>query len=127
MSRTDRQAISWLKANSDKVTVCDCDKNLGVAIFDTEWVSNQLAFLLKDAFGILVQQDFSSLFSRAISKLHTILDFHQFNSKVIDNRTGEYLRNGLSHEHIGRIRLRPKIHKDPIQVRPIISLRRNKL
>jgi len=61
--------------------------------------------------------------SRARSIASTLLSIIFNTAHAIDARTADYLRAALCNSRAGVLCLRPKIHKVPVGVRPIINLR----
>lgn len=117
----DRAARSWLWHHRHEVSIVDCDKNLGDAILPKSWVRQECLRLLREASCKVSRTEFLD----ATARLKSLLDSFLQQSLLVGSlsiRLAAFIRKDFSSNHVGRFRLRVKLHKSPIVGRPIMNL-----
>ena len=123
-SYLDRCALRWLRCNRDMVMICDADKNMGVTICSTKWVLEQAMFHIEGACTLLSDQDWEVSTHRAINEAKGILD-RAVRLKVLSHAERSFVMADFNAPSPGQFRILPKVHKTPVESRPIYSAGRS--
>ena len=117
----DKAARKWLWQHRQKISVVECDKNLGDAIVPKHWVRQECLRLLEEASYKISRADFLD----SCANLKFLLDSFLQQSVLagsISTRLAAFIRKDFSSNNVGSFRLRVKLHKSPVVSRPIMNL-----
>ena len=116
----DRCALRWLKLNRSTVMICDSDKNMGVTICSTTWVLGQAQRHIDGACTLLSGQDWEISTYHAINEAKAVID-RAVRLKVLTHAERSFVVADFQRPVPGQFRILPKIHKNPVESRPIFS------
>ena len=116
----DRMAFSWLRRHSGTVMVCDADKGMGDILLERTWVFNTSMALVREACDGCNSSDAAQLHTSCQMTMLAIADRYRY--FVFDDKTWDLILANTTSTQVGKFRLRPKIHKNPMGARPIFNL-----
>ena len=123
MSSDMRLAIMSLKLDKS-IKVLDSDKNLGPVVVNSSWYTDQCIFHLSDltTYRPLSETDFISAIEIARSHLELIINRYEkfLPDGEIPQQHSDFLFSNFGSLQPAGFRIIPKIHKTPLQVRPIV-------
>jgi len=120
LSHNDRAAIAWLKANAAHITVADTDKNLGDALLPRSWIRETSVNLLNASCIRVDQATCNADMYNTQAMVTDTVNYHQ-SAGDITSAQGGYIVSRCGSTHIGGFRLRPKIHKEKLEARPVFN------
>eukprot|EP00929_Paragymnodinium_shiwhaense_P085820 TRINITY_DN46278_c0_g1_i1.p1 TRINITY_DN46278_c0_g1~~TRINITY_DN46278_c0_g1_i1.p1 ORF type:complete len:543 (+),score=39.43 TRINITY_DN46278_c0_g1_i1:144-1631(+) len=119
-ARTDLEAISWLKQHPT-IRAVDSDKNLGLVVTSSDWIARQLDIHLQ-AYERITSEEMTEILRKAAAVLKAIVDW-ALELGVIDQGNARYLLQRLHNSRTPILRISVKVHKCPVESRPISNLR----
>ena len=121
MDWLDAKAQRWLHHAGGSIAVVDCDKGLGDAIVDRDWLHAQIMKQLSNGFkNVSAEQHLHGI--RGIKDAIQHYTDKAVREGSVKEKQAKFITSNFGHERPGVFRCRIKIHKNPIGVRPICNL-----
>ena len=120
MTLLDYRAFRWLQQNRHMYKVVDTDKNLGNAIVCSNWLAGECRKWLRKSMQQTSQQDFSAKLKLAKGRLSKVAE-RALSSQAISQQQARFLLSNQDCNSAPKFRVNVKIHKTPIDSRPICN------
>ena len=108
----------------NSIKILDSDKNLGPVVVDTTWYNEQCFLHLTDesTYKEVTIEFFESSIFNAQAKLKSLIDKyeHLLQDGSLPDKHREFLFSQFCSPLPAGFRILPKIHKTPVQIRPIV-------
>ena len=122
LSRLDVKSMQWLRANSSSHLAVETDKDLGIAVCSSGWVREHIRKHLHSSYIEVDTDEVSDILRKLKIGLDLIVE-GALRRGVIRGGQAKFLRSNLTSLVIPLFRINAKIHKSPIESRPISNLR----
>eukprot|EP00929_Paragymnodinium_shiwhaense_P013411 TRINITY_DN12126_c0_g1_i2.p1 TRINITY_DN12126_c0_g1~~TRINITY_DN12126_c0_g1_i2.p1 ORF type:complete len:764 (-),score=96.38 TRINITY_DN12126_c0_g1_i2:1351-3642(-) len=119
-SRNDRAALDWLR-NATDIKAVDTDNNLGLALTSAAWLEGQLQIHLA-SYTPISEAEKSDAFERIRMCLRRTVE-GAIDTGLIDAGQARYLLSRINSDKVPILRINVKVHKTPVESRPISNLR----
>ena len=123
LTRGDRWALRWLHEHRADYAAVDTDKNLGVALVSRQWLNDQLSkHSCSDVATLLSAEQVQQQLHEVSAALHDIVH-SALQSDILVAGNVRYLLANISSQRLPCLRVNVKVHKNPIESRPILNTR----
>lgn len=120
LSYFDKCALKWLRTHSNDIMVLDSDKGLGDCLMTREWVNSKALALLHAACRQLSQQQCNREIWNAQCVVQDAVAHHCSMGHITAQQRA-FLLEKVASNTVGTFRLRPKIHKEVLDARPVFN------
>ena len=120
MTLLDRKALRWLQEHKHSYKIVDTDKNLGNAIVCSRWLDGQCRKWLRKSMQVVPHDVFHDRLQLAKSRLSQMTS-QALAAQAISRQQARFLLDNLNYNSAPRFRVNVKIHKNPIDSRPICN------
>ena len=117
----DCKARQWLKLHRNDLVIVDADKGLGDCIMPRDWVDTELHRLLSSGFAKLAPDVYKARSFAARCLLECVTREAAYTGVVSDKKV-QFILHRIFKTGEGSVRLRVKLHKQPMTGRPIANL-----
>eukprot|EP00971_Amphidinium_carterae_P135381 2682713-Amphidinium_carterae.2 len=115
----DKFAFKWLRQHTE-ILLADADKNLGGTFLTKQWVDKRLRFHLEECSDTIATFNAKLDIGRCTNEANKVLN-DAYKEKFIKLAELKYISSFWKRAKVqfGSLRIRPKVHKDPLSSRPI--------
>ena len=119
-SRLDFIALRWLAHNADKVKAVESDKNLGFCLVATPWIKSQLSGHIANC-TLLSDDEVKAHLSYLRAEICLLVSEGK-EANLLSSGQERFLLHNIDSENIPMLRCNIKVHKSPVETRPIINM-----
>ena len=119
-TRLDIKAVRWLEAHASTTKIVDTDKNLGNAIVSAPWVDTQCRKWLAKSMKPIPMGDMGARMALMKNRLQRMVD-KASSVRSITKQQAQFLLAQLQSDAAPAFRINIKIHKTPVDSRPICN------
>ena len=119
-TRLDIKAVRWLEAHASATKIVDTDKNLGNAIVSAPWIDAQCRKWLAKSMKPIAMGDMGTRMALMKSRLQRMVD-KASSACSITKQQAQFLLAQLQSDAVPAVRINVKIHKTPVDSRPICN------
>ena len=123
-SLVDRAARTWLHEHRDRVAVIDADKNLGDVVLERRWVEQTCYKLLAQASVPVTAELCQQAMFHAKATFDSLI-MQAASENLIPAFVRDFMTSKFTSSTVGSFRIRVKIHKEPMNARPVMNLSRS--
>ena len=120
IGRLDRLALRWIR-DRPELCIVDCDKNVGDAIVDRDFVHHECNRLLTEGFQQISDDTYRTAAQCAKHAIDSLF-FEAAEKNVVPKPVYKFVVHRFRDSSPGEFRLRLKLHKTPVVGRPIGNL-----
>ena len=119
-TRLDLKAMRWLETHAETIKVVDTDKNLGNAIVSAPWIDAQCRKWLAKSMMLVDACSMQAKMSLLKARLQRMVDKASA-VRAITRQQAHFLLDQLQSNAVPAFRINVKIHKSPVDSRPICN------
>lgn len=120
-TKLDKEAMLWLKQESQRICIIEADKNLGIAVCTRDWVHQQVYNHLRK-YRRVEEHEYIQLHERMLKEYRVLIDY-AVGRRLITKGIERFLLQSYGTDRPGVFRINVKVHKCPIESRPLSNLR----